>query len=131
MTLNLTTDYAIRIIVCLERKGNVLSASTLANEMEIPEKYLMKVEKKLKDGKLVDSVAGINGGYYLCKGLNEICLLDILNIMQPQSKSNIIVENNCSNEKMQSFYKIKTYYNHVYKQLQDEYLTKSIEEIIK
>lgn len=129
MTFNLTTDYAIRIILCLGKKGNVLSASVLATEMEIPEKYLMKVVKKLKDGKLVTSIAGVNGGYCLCKDLNEITLLDVMNIVQAKSKEEQYEEYS-NNKNIQDFYKIKNYYKSCKKRLENEYLTKSLAEIL-
>lgn len=92
MQLNITTDYAIRIILCLEHMGNRKSAYEIAEEMKIPERYVLKVLKKLKQEGIILSFAGNQGGYELAKENSDISLGDILQIMENTMKINRCLE---------------------------------------
>jgi Rrf2 family nitric oxide-sensitive transcriptional repressor len=52
MQLKITTDYAIRIVYYLACRGEVITASELAYELKIPESYIPKITKKLKEATL-------------------------------------------------------------------------------
>ena len=48
MQLNITTDYAIRIILALaNRDGEVVSSKDISMTMKIPQKYVLKIIIKI------------------------------------------------------------------------------------
>ena len=53
MQLKITTDYAIRIVYYLACRGEVITASELAYELKIPESYIPKITKKLKEANII------------------------------------------------------------------------------
>lgn len=67
MQLKITTDYAIRIVYYLACRGEVITASELAYELKIPESYIPKITKKLKEANIITACEGIKGGYSLVK----------------------------------------------------------------
>ena len=79
MQLKITTDYAIRIVYYLACRGEVITASELAYELKIPESYIPKITKKLKEANIITACEGIKGGYSLVKktegadSINGIC----------------------------------------------------------
>ncbi|WP_394883854.1 hypothetical protein [Clostridium tertium] len=48
MQLNITTDYAIRIVRCLAIKAKLTTAKEISEEMVIPKNYIVKITRKLK-----------------------------------------------------------------------------------
>lgn len=65
MQLNLSTDYALRIVSRLMTTPGAVSTAVLANELGISRSYLMKVLKKLKYAGIIDTERGFSGGCYL------------------------------------------------------------------
>ena len=53
MQLKITTDYAIRIVYYLACRSEVITASELAYELKIPESYIPKITKRLKDANII------------------------------------------------------------------------------
>ncbi len=92
MQLNITTDYAIRVILCLESKGNRKNAYQIAEEMGIPERYVLKVLKKLKQAGIILAFAGNHGGYELAKEISDISFGNILQIMENTIRINRCLE---------------------------------------
>ena len=74
MQLKITTDYAIRIVYYLACRGEVITASELAYELKIPESYIPKITKKLKEANIITACEGIKGGYSLVKKTEDISL---------------------------------------------------------
>ena len=58
MQLNITTDYAIRIVLYLGQSQEKLSANQISEDMCIPKGYLEKVLRKLKKASYVLSGSG-------------------------------------------------------------------------
>lgn len=88
MQLNLTTDYAIRIILYLCRKDGIVSAREISKTMKISEDYVLKITRKLAKNGLVTSWIGKKGGFSITKPANEINLLTIIKIMESTIKIN-------------------------------------------
>ena len=82
MQLNITTDYAIRIVIYLATTNQLTVAKEISDNMVIPQNYVIKIMKKLKDAGIVETYNGVNGGYKLRKSADEISLLDIIKIME-------------------------------------------------
>ena len=78
MQLKITTDYAIRIVYYLACRSEVITASELAYELKIPESYIPKITKKLKEANIITACEGIKGGYSLAKKTEDISLFDII-----------------------------------------------------
>lgn len=55
MQLNITTDYAIRIILALaNRDGEVVSSKDISMTMKIPQKYVLKITRSLVAAELIE-----------------------------------------------------------------------------
>ena len=62
MQLNITTDYAIRIVYYLALQKENVTASELASVLKIPVSYISKITKKLKADASVVISASHNRG---------------------------------------------------------------------
>lgn len=132
MQLNLTTDYAFRLLLCLGSANGTLSGSAIADTMKIPPNYLLKISSKLRRAGLIGSMAGTQGGYYLTKSLSEITLLEIIDIMEPSYKWNRCLEDDsfCSREATRSC-PIRKFYVRLQTELETKWLSKSLAEIVE
>ncbi len=59
-----------------------MSTSVIAQEENIPKKFLEQILLELKRAKLVNSKQGIGGGYYLLKSPDEVSLADLYRIFE-------------------------------------------------
>jgi len=77
--LSQKTKYALKALLYLaQQDSNHISKTTdIAEEANIPKKFLEQILLDLKRGHLVGSKQGKFGGYYLLKSGNEITLADI------------------------------------------------------
>lgn len=94
MQLNKTTDYAIRIVIYLAITNELTVAKEISDKMAIPQNYIIKIMKKLKDAGIIETYSGVKGGYKLKKSADEISLLDIIEIMEKTIKINRCLEEN-------------------------------------
>ena len=92
MQLNITTDYAIRIVYYLALQKENVTASELASVLKIPVSYISKITKKLKAAGIVQACEGIKGGYALVKNPEIISLFDIVSSMEVTMKINRCLE---------------------------------------
>ena len=92
MQINITTDYAIRIVYYLALKEETITASELASVLKIPVNYISKITKKLKAAEIVQACEGIKGGYALMKKPEMISLFDIVSSMEVTMKINRCLE---------------------------------------
>lgn len=92
MQLNITTDYAIRIVCYLALHEENIKASELASVLKIPVNYISKITKKLKAAEIVQACEGIKGGYALIKKPEVISLFDIVSSMEVTMKINRCLE---------------------------------------
>ena len=82
MQLNITTDYASRILIYLATVDRLASAQEIASNMNIPGKYIATVMQRLKKNGYVDSQQGNSGGYFLKKEPKDITLYDVFYTME-------------------------------------------------
>ncbi len=78
------TNYALHIIayfVKQEGKEN-FSLQPLASHMNIPATYLSKILTQLVKADLIQSAAGVNGGYSLRKPKTEISFYDVVQAIE-------------------------------------------------
>ena len=78
MQLTMTTDYAIRIVTYLATHQQTITTTELAHELKIPENYIPKVIKPLKNADIISASGGRKGGSTLAKKAEKISLYDIV-----------------------------------------------------
>jgi Rrf2 family protein len=89
MRLQITTDYAIRMVDYLaKRKGQLVNARSMAAELGITYQYSMKVINQLKKGNIICSVQGCNGGYRLAPEASTTSFYDIICLMEGDVRLN-------------------------------------------
>ena len=82
--LSQTAEYALRAVVALAaRPGTPFTTRQLAEETQVPVKYLSTVLPALARGEIVHSQRGLHGGFVLARPAGEITLLDVINTVDP------------------------------------------------
>lgn len=92
MQINVTTDYAIRVVLYLAVKNSITPSSEIASTMGIPKSYILKITNKLQDAGIAERIVGARGGFMLTKNPEKINLYEILKIMEPTMKINYCLE---------------------------------------
>lgn len=92
MQLNITTDYAIRVLLYLSDKEKPVSSQEIAQVMKIPNNYIIKVCRKLKENKLIETHRGKDGGYMLTCLIDDISLWNVIDTMEDKTKVNRCLE---------------------------------------
>ena len=82
MQINRTTDYALRILICLGKENRTVPSSEIANSMKISQRYLLSIARGLKNQGYTKVGFGPDGGYSLARPLNMISLYDIIILME-------------------------------------------------
>ena len=78
MKLQISTDYAVRILQCLHsRNGKSIPATEIAESIGITYPFFIKIANQLRKRGLLRSVQGRNGGYLLGKPACEISLYEV------------------------------------------------------
>lgn len=96
-----TTEYAIRVMVCLSHsRDELFSVNRLHTLLNIPSKYLGKLMTKLATAGLVKVTQGQQGGYKLNTNHSPILLEEIINIVEGLDDYNrcILGFSDCSDE---------------------------------
>ncbi|MBN4046878.1 Rrf2 family transcriptional regulator [bacterium AH-315-P07] len=81
MNISSRCDYACRAILELAINApndSPLTATTIAENRNIPEKYLVHILLQLKKAGILTSVRGAQGGYRLAQKAPDISLMDIV-----------------------------------------------------
>lgn len=76
MLITREMDYAVRIVRAL-KDGTKVSANEVARKEHLPQAITYKVLNSLLKSKLIGSMRGVNGGYYLKCDLSKTTLYDI------------------------------------------------------
>jgi len=85
--LSVKSDYATRAVLGLAlhyESGKALHVETLANQQNIPPNYLVQILIELKSKKIVRSLRGKEGGYFLAKPPSEITIGDVVRCIHGQ-----------------------------------------------
>ena len=78
MRITQEADYAIRICIVLDSKREKMGAAAISEIACIPQKFALKILRKLNEQGIVKSYKGAYGGYELAIGGNELKILDII-----------------------------------------------------
>jgi Rrf2 family protein len=81
MQIPAKAEYAIRALLTLAASTTSLSAEHLAQEQELPSKFLGAIMSDLRRGGLVTSQRGPEGGFRLARSADEIMIADILRVV--------------------------------------------------
>ena len=85
MKLNITSQYAIRVMTYLARNNNTLHSSKEVSEiLEIPYKSLARIITQLVSQNLITSSRGREGGIQIERQYNEIKLIEILEAVKEE-----------------------------------------------
>jgi len=108
MQLNVTTDYAIRIVLYLTQKKGVANSNEIAEAMGIPRSYILKIAKTLKDAGILSEKRGVEGGFVLRGDPEQLTLLDIVSALERTVNINRCLEEDeyCSRDAV-SFCKVR------------------------
>ena len=71
-------DYALRILFYLAKRGERTDAATLSELSNVPQRFALKILRKLVGAHLVGSYKGVSGGYILSKPPSDITLKDVI-----------------------------------------------------
>lgn len=93
MRFQITTDYAIRIILFMAGQGNrILPAKETAKELGLTYAYFNKVATKIRMAGFIESIQGKRGGYRLAKDAADITIYDIVETMEGHISINRCME---------------------------------------
>jgi Rrf2 family protein len=82
--LSQTVEYALRAAVCLANTPDAAQTTEkLAELTRVPQAYLAKVMQALVRARLATSQRGLHGGFLLTRPPGEICILDVVNAVDP------------------------------------------------
>ena len=83
MEITRETDYAIRCVLYLSRKGEtIIMVDKISRAMCIPKSFLAKIMQKLIKAGVVASFRGVKGGFRLAKKPELISLLDVIEAIE-------------------------------------------------
>jgi len=80
MKLSRTVTYALQATLLLARSdtNRPVPCSHLATEGHMPERFLLQILRSLVNHGILRSTRGVDGGYSLVRGPDEISLLDVI-----------------------------------------------------
>ena len=132
MQFKVTTDYAIRTVLYLATKNEVITSGEISQAMGIPQKYLIKLLGELRQHKLVRVHMGVKGGYNLNKSPQDISLFDIVEITESTVKINRCLESDgyCSREGAESC-PVRKYYTVIQDHLENSLSKITIQDLVE
>ncbi len=77
-----TSEYAIRALTHMACQDTLMSVHQLHDALDIPQKYLAMLLRKLSHAGLVESVQGAKGGYRITMPKDKIRLADIIEVVE-------------------------------------------------
>jgi Rrf2 family protein len=83
MTLSNTTEYALRILIYMNRTpGQLVTARQLIDRLQISDKYLRRLMTVLTKKGFITSIQGREGGYLLARNADEVHLMEIIDAIE-------------------------------------------------
>jgi Rrf2 family protein len=80
LRINRQTDYAVRVVLALAKRGEGvrLSTSEIQQEMLIPKAFMARIVAQLSRDGLIDTFPGREGGLMLPRPASQITLKDVV-----------------------------------------------------
>lgn len=82
MNITLEADYAVRIVEMLSHCVQRTDASHISAETQVPQRFALKILRKLVSADLVRSYRGACGGYELARAPGEITLRQVIEAIE-------------------------------------------------
>ena len=82
MYITLETDYAVRIVHELCKNGEKLDAKTISLNTSVPQRFAVKILRKLVSIDLVKSYQGVQGGYQINRKPRDISLKTVVEAIE-------------------------------------------------
>lgn len=132
MQLNITTDYAIRIMLHLASSGSVLQSRELGRVSNVSQGYVLKIMRQLIEKGFVEQHRGAQGGYSIGMDPKDITLFDIIDTMEPTTKINRCIEDDrfCSRKAVPSC-TVHNVYLYVQEQLESIFSSISLKDVLE
>lgn len=86
MKISLKLEYACRVLAYMGRLyggGQLAHIEDLAETEAVPKNYLVQILNALRNGGLLDSRRGKQGGYALSRAPSQISLYEIVSVVDP------------------------------------------------
>ena len=115
MWLNASTDYAIRMLICLSRASGVVSSSKLAKAIGVSPRYLLQIGARLREAGFVHVGHGTAGGYQLSRPPAKISLMDVIMAMNRKGNVPVLSDKGLSKE---DFHTLECTYRQLEKRIQ-------------
>lgn len=78
---NISTEYALKLLICLARSGKPLPSSVLSREVGVSPRYMLNIGAKLRDSGLIKATHGVKGGFELGRPPGDISVMDVMKTM--------------------------------------------------
>jgi Rrf2 family transcriptional regulator, iron-sulfur cluster assembly transcription factor len=84
LKINRQTDYAVRVMLALSKRGEGarLSSPDIQQEMLIPRAFMSRIVAQLSRGGLISTFAGRDGGMSLPRHPSQITLKDVVELFE-------------------------------------------------
>ena len=135
MRITVECDYALRIILYLAglKEGCKADSATIAEVQKIPQRFNIKIMRKLTMAGIIKSYKGVKGGYALAKPPAEITLLDVVEVIDGDINLNKCMNDSCDCTRIEKrqcpihkeLADINEYINQRLKSINFEYLLKT------
>ncbi len=79
--LSMKAKYALRALIMMSAQDKKLQARLIAEQADVPPKFLETILAELKQHGLVDSKRGIFGGYFLARRPEDIMVGDVVRLL--------------------------------------------------
>ena len=126
MWLNASTDYAIRMLICLSRASGAVSSSKLARTIGVSPRYLLQIGARLRDAGFVYVGYGPAGGYQLSCPPSKISLMDVIKAMYRKGNVPVLLDKRRSKE---DFHILECTYRQLEKGIQRQLESITISEL--
>ena len=132
MQLNITTDYALRLLLYLAQVHRAAGSAEISDSMNIPRGQFGAISKPLRENGIIDTQRGTNGGYLLAKRPEDITLHEVINIMEPITRINRCLEPGapCSRNAAATC-PMRKFYVHVQDWLDEAFAGKTIASLLE
>ena len=81
MRITLEADYALRMVCELAKNKKITDAKQLSELTAVPQRFSLKILRKLSLGGIVSSHKGANGGYMLAGNAKAISMKNIIELI--------------------------------------------------
>ncbi len=98
MRITQEADYALRIIYFLAKQNKTVDAGTIAQRISVPQRFSLKILRKLMLNNLIASRKGVSGGYFIAAPLSDISILRVIESIDGPLYMNkcLNIENPCN-----------------------------------